>query len=83
MIEALGATVAPFVMREKPQLFPRLATSFIKNVRCVSGLRTVNATRGIERPEHGKGRRPRGCARFHWLIAAIRRSEAVQVVRAN
>jgi hypothetical protein len=31
MIKALGGTLAPFMQPEKPQVFPRPATSFIKN----------------------------------------------------
>jgi hypothetical protein len=31
VIEAVEATLAPFIKREKPQLFPRPAASFIKN----------------------------------------------------
>jgi hypothetical protein len=30
LIKALGETLAPFVQPEKPQVFPRPATSFIK-----------------------------------------------------
>jgi hypothetical protein len=31
LIKALGGTLAPFAQPEKPQVFPRPATSFIKN----------------------------------------------------
>jgi hypothetical protein len=41
VIKALGGTVAPFMQPEKPQVFPRPATSFIKNGPDVSMLKAI------------------------------------------
>jgi hypothetical protein len=45
MITALGGTVAPFAQAEKPQVFPRPATSFIKNSHEISMLEVVGGER--------------------------------------
>src|SRR5260370_42249775 len=45
LIEAVKPTLAPFAYPEKPQLFPRLAASFIKEGGCISGPRAVSTLR--------------------------------------
>jgi hypothetical protein len=45
LIKALGETLAPFVQPEKPQVFPRPATSFIKNGPDISMLESIGRRR--------------------------------------
>jgi hypothetical protein len=52
VIEAVGATLAPFINREKPQLSPRPAASFIKNGLHFRGLCIVRRTNGAARFNH-------------------------------
>jgi hypothetical protein len=45
MIKAVELTLAPFTQREKPQLSPGLAASFIRNSRRISGLGMIGVGR--------------------------------------
>jgi hypothetical protein len=59
LIKALGETFAPFVQPEKPQVFPRPATSFIKAGRMDGPLGTeikLGVAPGIGRPAVSKDR---------------------------
>jgi hypothetical protein len=49
VIETVAGTLAPFAGREKPQLFPWLAASLIKNSRWISELRLRRAACGTAR----------------------------------
>jgi hypothetical protein len=51
VIKALEVTLAPFAQPEKPQLFPRPATSFIKRGQSIGLLRTAGADCRFERPQ--------------------------------
>jgi hypothetical protein len=79
MIEALGATVAPFVLREKPQLSPWLAACFIKNGPCISDLCAANEVRRIDRR---KLQTIVGGAVVPVCIGFLRRSAATKFLRA-
>jgi hypothetical protein len=57
LIKALERTLAPFAQPEKPQVFPRPATSFIKNGRDVS---MSGAIRRCRRPERQRFREGAG-----------------------
>jgi hypothetical protein len=59
MIKALAATLAPFEKAEKPQVFPRLAASFIKERQCAGRLRIVC---GLAALHEGSARRRLGAA---------------------
>jgi hypothetical protein len=41
LIKALAKTFAPFVQPEKPQVFPRPATSFIRNGKNIGMLEAI------------------------------------------
>jgi hypothetical protein len=49
LIKALEGTLAPFLRPEKPQVFPRPATSFIKNGPDISIFELIGRRRGRER----------------------------------
>jgi hypothetical protein len=80
VIQALAATFAPFAKPEKPQLSPRLAASFIKNGRCISGLRVANTHRCIAR---GKSRMKVGETVMPVSIGFLRESGAGQTPRPH
>jgi hypothetical protein len=48
LIKALEVTLAPFVQPEKPQVFPRPATSFIKNGPDIIMLEAISGRRRRE-----------------------------------
>jgi hypothetical protein len=54
LIKALGETFAPFVQPEKPQVFPRLATSFIKTRPDISILEPIGGRRCREQRKFRK-----------------------------
>jgi hypothetical protein len=56
MINALAATLAPFDKAEKPQVFPRLAASFIKNRQTLAGYASFTELAALH--EGSAGRRP-------------------------
>jgi hypothetical protein len=68
MITALGGTVAPFAQAEKPQVFPRPATSFIKNSHAISVLGAIGGRRCRERRLFPERHRRYGYACFDWYF---------------
>jgi hypothetical protein len=71
LIEALGWTVAPFSKREKPQVFPRPATSFIKNGPDISMLEAGRQTPLSLTAQMSEKCRRDGYACFDWNFATI------------
>jgi hypothetical protein len=55
VIKALEVTLAPFTQPEKPQVFPRPATSFIKNGPDISMPEAIGSARCRERHRFRKG----------------------------
>jgi hypothetical protein len=65
LIEAVKPTLAPFAYPEKPQLFPRLAASFIKEGGGISGPRAVSTLRRVAR---GKSEEQRAIELWPYLL---------------
>jgi hypothetical protein len=64
LIKALGETFAPFVQPEKPQVFPRPATSFIKDSPDISILKAIGRHRLSSTAQISERRRRYGYACF-------------------
>ena len=54
MIEAVGATLAPFTKQEKPKVSTRLAVSLIKKGPRISGLRAAVVGQRADQSPQGK-----------------------------
>src|SRR5260370_40286950 len=74
LIEAVKPTLAPFAYPEKPQLFPRLAASFIKEGGGISGPRAVSTLRRVARGKSEEQRAIELCPYlFGFFVAAAQR----------